>query len=311
METNDFNKELHHYYTKIRETNHAYYWYCLAKTQARAGLKNEALQTIDLALSFPNPYPSKHKLFEIRAGLQSADSRQIYTNSPSIVTVKRGDIDGDGIKDNVYLSAYKTPDSPFWKDITLVVQNGRTHHYDHIYFKNNSGYNPTLFLGDLTGNKGEDILVVIDTGGSGGTVYAYIFSYINGQIRQIFDSDAFNDSYKYDVTYENQYKAKVISYHLREKYILDLTYKGKEYLSEIYNPQGILKAPINGWVNPLSGLYPIDFNRDNRYELEVYQMIAGRYNADSLGYVQTVLKWNGQEFGPDRQTVATFGGDLG
>ncbi|MEH7547355.1 MULTISPECIES: VCBS repeat-containing protein [Bacillaceae] len=311
MDTNDFNKELQHYYTKIRETNHPYYWYCLAKTQARAGLTNEALQTIDLALSFPNPYPSKHKLFEIRAGLQSADSRQINTNSPSIVTVKRGDIDGDGIKDNVFLTANKTPDSPFWKDITLVIQNGRTHHYEYIHFINNSGYNPTLFLGNFTGKKGDDILVVIDTGGSAGTIYAYIFSNMNGQIRQIFDSDAFNDSYKYDVTYENQYKAKVISYHLREKYILDLTYKGKEYLSEIYNPQGILKAPINGWVNPLSGLYPIDFNRDDIYELEAYQRIAGRYNADSLGYVQTVFKWNGHdEFGLDRQTVATFGGEM-
>ncbi|MEH7334543.1 hypothetical protein V7161_18000 [Neobacillus drentensis] len=30
--------------------------------------------------------------------------------------------------------------------------------------------------------------VVIDTGGSGGAIYAYIFSSINGQIRQIFDS---------------------------------------------------------------------------------------------------------------------------
>ncbi|MFL6556287.1 MAG: VCBS repeat-containing protein, partial [Bacillus sp. (in: firmicutes)] len=149
-----------------------------------------------------------------------------------------------------------------------------------------------------------------DTGGSASTIYAYIFSYMNSEIRQIFDSDAFNDSYKYDVTYENQFKAKVSSYHLREKYILDLTYKGKEYLSEIYNTQGALKTPINGWVNPLSGLYAIDFNRDGIYELEAYQSIAGRYNADSLGYVQTVLKWNGQSFSPDTQTVAIFGGEL-
>ncbi|MEH7334551.1 VCBS repeat-containing protein [Neobacillus drentensis] len=310
MGTNDFNKELHHYYTKIREANHPFYWYCLANTQARAGLLNEALQTIDMALSFPNPYPSKHKLLEIRAGLQSADLRKMRTNSPSVLTVKRGDIDGDGIKDNVFLTANKTPDSPFWKDIKLVVQNGRTHKYEYTTFKNNSGYNPTLFLGDFTGKKGDDILVVIDTGGSGGAIYAYIFSTINGQLRQIFDSDTFNESYKYDVTFENQYKAKVTSYHLKQKYILDLTYKGKEYLSEIYNPQGILKAPINGWVNPLSGFYPVDINRDGIYELAAHQRIAGRYNADSLGEVQTVLKWNGQVFATERQTVATYGGEL-
>ncbi|HWO97762.1 MAG TPA: VCBS repeat-containing protein [Bacillus sp. (in: firmicutes)] len=245
----------------------------------------------------------------MQAKLQPVLSRQMNPNRPSVVTAKRGDIDGDGIIDNVLLTANKTPDSPFWQNITLAIQNGRTHHYQQIALKNNAGYTPTLFLGDFTGNKVDDILVVIDTGGSGGGIYAYVFSYIDGQIRQIFNSDAFNEHYKYDVSYENQYKATVISYNLKEKYILDLTYKGKEYLSEIYNKDGMLKAPIKGWVNPLSGLYPIDFNRDGTYELEAYQRIAGRYNADGLGYVQTVLKWNGRVFGPDRQTVAIFGGD--
>lgn len=89
MDTNNLHKELHHYYTKIRETNHPYYWYCLANTQARAGLTTEAMQTIDMALSFPNPYPSKHKLLDMRAGMQPADSRQIHANRPTIVTVKR------------------------------------------------------------------------------------------------------------------------------------------------------------------------------------------------------------------------------
>ncbi|MGM0877837.1 MAG: hypothetical protein ACQEWV_24640 [Bacillota bacterium] len=226
------------------------------------------------------------------------------------MAAKQGDIDGDGIKDNVFLTANKTPDSPFWKNITLVIQNGSTHHYEQIPLKNNAGYNPTLFLGDFTGNKVDDMLVVIDTGGSGGAIYAYVFSYFNGQIRQIFNSDVFNETYTYDVTYENQYKAAVISFYLKEKYILDLTYKDKEYLSEIYTQQGVLKEPINGWVNPLSGFYPIDFNRDGTYELEAYQRIAGRYNADSLGFVQTVLKWNGHVFSTDRQNVSIFGGEI-
>jgi hypothetical protein len=93
-------------------------------------------------------------------------------------------------------------------------------------------------------------------------------------------------------------------------YVLDLTYKGREYLTEIYNKNGVLNAPIEGWVNPLSGLYPVDFNRDGTYELEAYQRIAGRYNADSLGFVQTVLKWNGRTFSVDRQNASIFGGDV-
>lgn len=131
---------------------------------------------------------------------------------------------------------------------------------------------------------------------------------MNRQFRQIFNSDSFNDEFKYSVSYLNQYKASVVSQRQHEQYILDLTYKGRDYLNEIYTNQGVLKAPIEGWVNPLSGLYPVDFNRDGVYELLAYQRIAGRYNADSLGYVQTVLKWNGRNFGVDRQNVSIVGG---
>jgi hypothetical protein len=310
MDVNDLRKAINYYHIKIQETNDPYYWYCMADVQARAGLTEEALKTINKALLLPNSYPFKQELLNMQGKLQFGPSREIPQNRPSIVTAKQGDIDGDGIIDNVLLIANKTPDSPFWENITLYVQNGKTNQYQQIPLKNNAGYNPTLFLGDITGDKVDDILVVIDTGGSGGSIYAYVFSYINGQMRQIFDSDIFNESEKYDVMYQDHYKASVISYNLKEKYILDLTYKGEEYLSEIYNKNGMLKAPIKGWVNPLSGLYPVDFDRDGTYELEAYQRIAGRYNADGLGYVQTVLKWNGMIFVPDRQNVAIFGREI-
>jgi hypothetical protein len=310
MDSYYLGRALHYYYIKIQETNNPYYWFYLADVQMRAGLINEALQTIDNALSFPLPYPLRQKLLKMQSKIQPLSSREMDLNRPSIVNIKHGDIHGDGIIDNVLLTANKTPDSPFWKDINLVVQNGRTNQSQIIPFKNNSGYNPTLFLGDFTGNKVDDILVVIDTGGSGGAIYAYVFSYIEGQIRQIFNSHAFNEDYKYTVTYQDQYKATVISHNPQEKYIIDLTYKGKEYLTDIYSKNGILKSAIEGWVNPLSGLYPVDFDRDGTYELEGYQRIAGRYNADSLGFVQTVLKWNGQIFNLNRQNIAISGGEI-
>ena len=46
---------------------------------------------------------------------------------------------------------------------------------EQIPLKQNMGYNPTIFLGDFTGNHIEDILVVSDTGGSGGIVNGEIF----------------------------------------------------------------------------------------------------------------------------------------
>ncbi|MCP3760894.1 hypothetical protein NLX67_00600 [Domibacillus sp. A3M-37] len=225
----------------------------------------------------------------------------------TVVGVKYGDVTGDRVPDIVYLTAVQTPNSPFLQQITLVVQCRRTAQSFRIPLRENAGYHPTVFLGDMTGNKVKDILVVISAGGSGGTIYAYVFSFLNGRFAQIFDVNTFNEKGQYDVQYQNNYKAQVTSKEPDKRYILDLTTKGKEYLTEIYNSDGTLKKPIQGWLSPLSGLYPIDFERDGVYELDAYQGIAGRYNADRLGYMENVLKWNGRTFESGRQYVTIFG----
>ena len=51
----------------------------------------------------------------------------------------------------------------------------------------------------------------------------------------------------------------------------------------------------------------MDFDSNNVYELLAYQKIAGRYNADSLGYILNTLKWQGNRFVLDNQNVAIFG----
>lgn len=225
----------------------------------------------------------------------------------NLIAEAHGDVDGDGLSDRVFLYGHKTENSPYWRNLRLVVQNGRTNQQTQIPLKANQGYNPSLFLGNFTGNHAEEILVISDTGGSGGAIYAEMYMYDNGYYKRIFQEQQFNDRYKYKVSYEDDYKVSVISQSLNETYLIDLHYKGGDYLAEIYTTDGKLKQPINGWVNPLSGLYPIDYNRDGIYELTAYQRIAGQYNADSLGGVQTVLSWNGRRFEPIRQAIAIEG----
>jgi hypothetical protein len=123
----------------------------------------------------------------------------------------------------------------------------------------------------------------------------------------IFDFNLYNELFKYEVTYKDDYKVEFISRQNNERYIIDLTYKGTEYLNEIYDKNGKLREPIEGFVNPISGLYPIDFDSNGVYELLAYQRIAGRYNADAIGYVQNTLKWNGTVFMLSNQNVAIFG----
>jgi hypothetical protein len=129
---------------------------------------------------------------------------------------------------------------------------------------------------------------------------------MNNTPQSLFDFNAYNEEYMYDVTYMDNYKVEVLSKKNNEKYIIDISSRDKEYLDEIYNENGKLKAPISGFVNPLSGLYPVDFDGNGVYELLAYQKIAGRYNADSLGYVLNTLKWKDNRFKLDNQYVAIF-----
>jgi len=304
-----YYKKVAAYYQELLKTSDfPFYWTYLSDAQKKAGDLKQALTSIEKALSFPSPYPSKEKLEKSRKWIINS-LRNGNPNNQVVVDRKTGDVTGDGFIDSIYLTAEKTEDSPFWQNITLVIQNGKTNLFDRFPLKENAGYHPTLFLGDLTGNHVDDILIVIDSGGSGGMIYAYVYSFLQGNMHQVFDADVYNERHTYTVDYEDQYKVNVTSSSPDKKYVLDLQYKGMEYLSEIYNEDGTLKAPIEGWVDPIGGLYPIDYARDGTYELTALQQIAGRYHADGLGYVENVLKWNGHEFVSDRQSVSIFGED--
>jgi len=89
-------------------------------------------------------------------------------NHARVVSFARGDVTGDRIPDTIYLTGIKTPQSPFIQNITLLIQDGRTGRLTGIQLPENAGYDPSLFLGDFTGNGVADILISIATGGSGG-----------------------------------------------------------------------------------------------------------------------------------------------
>ncbi|MTV50665.1 VCBS repeat-containing protein [Heliobacillus mobilis] len=226
----------------------------------------------------------------------------------NVLSSQTGDVNGDQVPDWVYLTGnYPYPGSQFVDNITLNIQDGRTMMTYAIPLKANAGYNPTVFLGDFTGDQVKDIQISVASGGSGGITYEYVYSFLNNQGRQLFDFEQFNEEYRYDVNYLDNYQVEVISRNLNKSYRIDIRYKGTEYLSEIYDKNGKLKAPIQGDVNGIGGLYPVDFERDGIYELLAFQRIIGRYNADGLGYMMNALKWNGSAFVPFQQWVGIFG----
>ncbi|MCY6369326.1 VCBS repeat-containing protein [Clostridium ganghwense] len=224
--------------------------------------------------------------------------REVNNYTYYILDHKRADVNGDNLVEDVYLVGNK-PDGPggiFAESITLVICNPFTNYCKSFPLKFDAGYNPSLFLGDFNGDKIEDIFISIDSGGSGGYVFYYIYSFKDNILSELFDFEKYNSAYVYEVAYLDDYKVKITNLTINKYAIIDIGYKDEEYLSFMYDENGNLIKDVKGQVLALGGLYPIDIQKDGVYDLQAVQRIIGRANADTLGYVQNTLKWNDDDF---------------
>lgn len=226
--------------------------------------------------------------------------------------MKMGDVNGDGVLDTVYLyGQFNGPPGIFADNITLVIQDGRSTTRTTVHLKNNAGYNARLFLGDFNKDGILDIMVSMDTGGSGGYGIFYIYSFRNNRVQELFNVDNYNGTYAFQVHYEDFYKVRVESSELNVLFMIDISSKGSDYLSQYYNANGILKNPVQGGALAIGALYPIiTDNKSYHFDLLALQRIIGPTNADTLGYVENLLTWKDTEFISNRLTVSVLDVDL-
>jgi hypothetical protein len=217
---------------------------------------------------------------------------------PFILDQKRADVDGDGNVENVTLTGVKAggPDSIVISDIRVNIDDGQMRLKHHIDLKINKGYNPKLFLGHFSNSQADDILVSIDSGNTGREGYFYIYSFLNNVPRKLFDFEEFNNKYKYNVVYKNNYIVLVTSKFNDKQYTIDISHRNSNYLSALYNKDGTLKKPLEGYVSPITELHPVVSESNNGYDIYALQRVVGYYNADTLGMMITPLRWNGANF---------------
>ena len=226
-----------------------------------------------------------------------------------LLDYKKDDVTGDGIIDKIYLVGNKeSPDAIFAENITLVVKDGHTGEYITASLESNAGYGARLFIGDFNKDQIKDVLVSIDSGGSGGLAFYYIYSFEDGSPSLLFDYESFNQSFEYEVNYKDFYKVEVINVTLNKSFIIDISGRDPEYLSEIYRSDGRLKEPLSGYVVPLGSLWPIVSGREgDNYDLLAVQRVIGRFNADTLGYPHTYLTWDRGRFESIFYTIGLVG----
>lgn len=225
-------------------------------------------------------------------------SQAILLQGNYTITSQKADVTGDGIDDTVILRGYKeAPDDNFIKDITLLMEKGSTNETSTVTFPSNAGYNPRLFLGDFTGDGIQDVMVSIDSGGSGGFGFYYLYSFVGGISKKLFDRDEFNETYKYRVTFREGCLVSVYSEYFKKTSIIDVSSRREFYEQEgIYNRSCKLLKSTEGFVPGLNNLYPLNSDSAGAYNLLALQRVIGLYGADTIGSIETTLKWNGTSF---------------
>ena len=97
-------------------------------------------------------------------------------------------------------------------------------------------------------------------------------------------------SYTFKANFEDLYKVSVGSPPLGLLFTLDISYKGYDYLAQLYNKNGKLKQPVQGEVLSAGALYPIvTYQKSKSYDLLIFQRIIDFSNSDTLGYVENFL----------------------
>lgn len=230
------------------------------------------------------------------SGYRSEHNR--YENKQVIqIDHVQADLNGRGDVVQIYLLGIKEEDHLILDDITVVVDYQNTNERQYYALPISRGMGGGLHVQDFNHDGQKDIGIYIQTGGTGNQLGYWILFNNYDSFSLGFSSEAFEDKMKYSVIYQPNYEVEVTHLPSGQKKTLNIQDKGPTYLQSIYASSGELKAPIKGAVASVSDSDPIESKvHDIGHDLIFYQRILGRSHNDTLGYVQSYLMFDQDQF---------------
>jgi hypothetical protein len=238
-----------------------------------------------------------------------------------IIAVQQADVTGDAANDTVFLAGQPLRDNPaFYNLVTVVVRDGKTGKFSTLpqnrikdYLR---GYEPKMFLGDVTGDKLKDVMVSVATGGSGGTSNYLVAAWKNNKPDVIFGEKE-NQGLRIKGKFLNGFKAEMHSETLNKTFIVDLSgYRKQLIQGKIYDPNGtyIFQTADRGrdsrhdiFSDPFYSLVPVDPDNDGVYSLIGEQNVWGPIHIYTLTTVESTWMYqNGKWNIPDAHYTLTY-----
>ncbi len=197
------------------------------------------------------------------------------------------DLTGDKKVENVILSGSQKEGSPLYENIKITVSDNKTGlTLFSITPTTNFGFEPTIFLGDFTG----DGLPELFYGASNGSCdlgYYYLYSF-NDKALTLYDYES--DLCLYKAVFRDWYNLEI--YNNVNSYKIDIS--KKDYLHSIYKEGQLIKS-VNGEISKVSRVSPYYDSSKEIYMLSVVRKITGLYPLDVIGYLVENYSYEGNE----------------
>ena len=230
------------------------------------------------------------------SGYRSEHERYVNKNVVQLDYVQT-DLMGDGSQDRVYLLAVREGDNLILDDISIVIELEKSNERQYYTLPISRGMGGSLHVEDFNHDRKKDIGVYVQTGGTGNQINYWIFFNQGDCFYLGFDSKSFESKMKFTVTYQPNYEVEVLHVPTNQSHKINLENRADSYLEAIYLPTGELKAPLKGVVAPVHDSDPIESKiYNNGYDLILVQRVLGRSHNDTLGYIQSYLTFDNQQY---------------
>lgn len=213
-----------------------------------------------------------------------------------VIAVKKTDIDGDSVKENVVLWGSKSsPDIPNCDIYELEISGDKFPRQSFNPSLDNAYQGVELTLRDLTGDGIPEIIFQEFVGGSGGIVFLKVYGLERKKLFPIFSGESVSDLKGVSNEYlgKNRVRVSIAPLKLSWEYELKLS---NYDIGNAEQEQAIKEQFAPSWVDPFSSYEFRDLEGDGMIEIMGSQVICGTAHVDVVGKFKQLFAYDGTEF---------------
>lgn len=230
----------------------------------------------------------------------------VYALETVVIKQTTGNVVSADEESTITLKGQKEKGGIYYTGIRLEIADKNGKILTVIKPKTDAGYNPDFMLPDFLGDGTQQIFLAMESGGSGGFGFYYVYGFKAQNLKVMFDYEQFGKENCFYGKFLDCYRAEIKDCKNTQAYLLDLSLKPQDYKDMIWDKNGKLLKPVSVDVSGVNTAFPYYNSAEGHCQLNVFQRVTGVASAYSLGYINSQLTYGEKGFEIFFQTMMIY-----